>query len=75
MEEEILIKQAQAGNLDSFEILIRRHESNIYNLALILTHNEIEAEEVVQQVFVKLWKKLGWGNSSLNHHLIHGLTD
>ncbi|MCD6311883.1 MAG: sigma-70 family RNA polymerase sigma factor [Elusimicrobia bacterium] len=59
MEETALIKQAQDGDLDSFEVIIRRHESNIYNLALLLTHNDVEAEEVAQQVLVKIWKKLG----------------
>ncbi|MBI4656637.1 MAG: sigma-70 family RNA polymerase sigma factor [Elusimicrobia bacterium] len=61
MDEPTLIERierAQNGDLESFGTLIRCYESNIYNLSLLLTHNNVEAEEIAQQVFIKIWKNL-----------------
>ncbi len=53
-----LIQEILKGSLNSFETLISRYETKAYNLALKLTRNPEDAEEVLQDVFVTLYRKL-----------------
>ncbi|MCB0358734.1 MAG: sigma-70 family RNA polymerase sigma factor [Bdellovibrionales bacterium] len=53
-----LIEQFLQGSEESFEELISRYETKAYNLAMRLTRNEDDAEEVLQDVFVTLYRKL-----------------
>lgn len=53
-ETEILL-QVAAGNERAFTILFRRYSSKVYSFALKLTRSEELAEEVVQEVFIKIW--------------------
>jgi RNA polymerase sigma-70 factor, ECF subfamily len=41
---------------DALAEAYRRHSSAVFGLALRVTHNQTLAEEVVQEVFVRLWK-------------------
>ncbi|HEY0272383.1 MAG TPA: RNA polymerase sigma-70 factor [Chitinophaga sp.] len=40
-----------------FEALFRRHFKNLYAYACSMLHDEVMAEEMVQNVFCKLWEK------------------
>ncbi|MFW6134686.1 MAG: sigma-70 family RNA polymerase sigma factor [Elusimicrobiota bacterium] len=53
-----VIKEAQAGDMDSFSMLVDEYKDKIYGIALTLSGNKMEAEEVAQQIFIKLWKKI-----------------
>jgi RNA polymerase sigma-70 factor (ECF subfamily) len=53
-----LIKKFNKGSLEAFEELVSRYESKIMNLALRFTRNQEDAEEVVQDVFTTLYRKL-----------------
>ncbi len=53
-----LIAQFIAGCSASYEELIRRYETKVHNLALRLTRNAEDAEEVLQDVFVTVFRKI-----------------
>jgi RNA polymerase sigma-70 factor (ECF subfamily) len=52
-----LVKRFRKGDLDAFEELIRRYQSKAFNLAMRLTRNTEDAEEVLQDVFSTLYRK------------------
>ena len=54
----VLIKRFCRGSIEAFEELITRYESKIYNLAMRFTRNPEDAEEVLQDVFATLYRKL-----------------
>lgn len=53
-----LIKDFTKGSIEAFEELISRYESKVFNLAMRFTRNQEDAEEVVQDVFTTLYKKI-----------------
>lgn len=58
LSDNELIKKFLRGSEEAFEELISRYETKAYNLAMRLTRNEDDAEEVLQDVFVTLYRKL-----------------
>jgi RNA polymerase sigma factor (sigma-70 family) len=53
-----LIKRFQEGNNDALEILIRRHEEKIFSSIFFLVRDEYLAEDLFQNVFIKIIDKL-----------------
>jgi RNA polymerase sigma-70 factor (ECF subfamily) len=53
MNEKELITAAQSGDFDAFSKLIGEHKDKIYRLALKLTNNREDAEDIVQETFLK----------------------
>jgi RNA polymerase sigma-70 factor (ECF subfamily) len=49
-----LLTQLQAGDDASFEALFLRHYDRVYNILFRLLGNQADAEDVAQQVFLKL---------------------
>ncbi len=56
--DNMLIEKFKAGSMDAFEELIGRYESKIFNLAMRFTRNQEDAEEVLQDVFATIYKKV-----------------
>jgi RNA polymerase sigma-70 factor (ECF subfamily) len=56
-DEEKLIDQLANGSDKAFQILYSRYQGKIYKLAMRYLKCEIQAQEVVQDVFMKLWIK------------------
>ena len=54
-----LVARAQAGDQGAFRDLYRQHAGRVYALCLRLTGDARDAEERTQDVFVRLWDKLG----------------
>ncbi len=54
-----LIKELQAGNQSAFESLFHRHKDMVFKAALPMLRDHQEAEDVVQEVFVKVYKSAG----------------
>jgi RNA polymerase sigma-70 factor (ECF subfamily) len=52
-EDAALVAGAKAGDTRAFELLVARHEGKIFLVALRITRNREEAEDVVQQSFQK----------------------
>lgn len=53
-----LVEQFRNGSLLAFEELVGRYETKVFNLAMRFTRNQEDAEEVLQDVFTTLYKKL-----------------
>jgi RNA polymerase sigma-70 factor (ECF subfamily) len=53
-----LIERARAGNLDAFERIMRLHEKQVLSTALRLVGNLADAQDVAQEVFLKLHRNL-----------------
>src|SRR4051812_24468868 len=53
-----LIVAAKAGDYDAFEEIVRRYRDRIYRLARSMTRSDTEAEEVVQDAFLSLFRGL-----------------
>ena len=58
MNERELIAQARAGDFKAFTALINAHSSKIYALAKRLSGNEQDAEDIVQETFLKAIDKI-----------------
>jgi len=57
-DELTLVTAAQAGDLSAFEQLMRRYEPKIFRLAQQVTGSEADAEDVLQETFLKAFSKL-----------------
>jgi RNA polymerase sigma-70 factor (ECF subfamily) len=53
-----LLRLARDGNATTFEVLIRRHDRFLYRIARSVLRDDYEAEDVVQDTFVKAFKGL-----------------
>lgn len=53
MSEKTLIKRAQSGDFEAFNLLIKDHKDKIYRLALKLSGNREDAEDIVQETLMK----------------------
>lgn len=54
----VLVDRAKAGDPGAFDELVRRYRDRILALALHLSGNESEAEDITQEVFLKAYQKL-----------------
>jgi RNA polymerase sigma-70 factor (ECF subfamily) len=57
--EAALVAEAQAGNGKAFAALMGQYESHVYRLALNITHNAQDAEDALQDAFMKAYTHLG----------------
>jgi RNA polymerase sigma-70 factor (ECF subfamily) len=55
---EELVRAAQRGNRGAFRRLYEEHKDRVYATALRLLSRRSEAEDVTQEVFVKIYRKL-----------------
>ena len=56
--EEDAIRLAQNGDAAAFEQLYRRYSARVYNLCLRIVKNESDAEDVTQEAFLLLFRKI-----------------
>lgn len=54
-----MVRRAQAGDRTAFERLYRENVGRVFALCLRMSGDEVRAEELVQDVFVRAWRKLG----------------
>jgi RNA polymerase sigma-70 factor (ECF subfamily) len=57
-DESALVAQAKAGDQSAFSELVRRYERKIYRLAKNITRNDEDAEDVLQDAFLKAYTHL-----------------
>jgi len=53
-----LIKEAQAGNKDAFEVLVKKYDRKVLTLALRYTRSEEDAKDIYQEVFIRVYRSL-----------------
>ena len=58
-DDEALVRAAQAGDLDAFNILVQRHERPVFNVALRLLRDVGLAEDATQDAFIRAWQNIG----------------
>jgi RNA polymerase sigma-70 factor (ECF subfamily) len=57
-DEAALVAQAQQGEVEAFTELVNRYEANIFRLARHITQNPEDAEDVLQETFLKAYEHL-----------------
>jgi RNA polymerase sigma-70 factor (ECF subfamily) len=57
--ETELIARLRRRDTEALEILMRRHAGRVYRVAVGITRSDADAEEVVQDVFLSLFEKIG----------------
>ena len=73
------IQRAKDGDMAAFESLHREYVGRTYAIALRLLADEAEAEDAVQEIWVRVWERLGSFNgesafSTWLHRLATNLT-
>jgi len=53
------IEEAKKGSAEAFEYLYNKHKRRVYSLCLRMTGNTAEAEDLTQEAFIQLFRKIG----------------
>src|SRR6266567_4341290 len=53
------LRRAAGGDHDAFAELIRAHEEMVFSIALHFFHDRARAEEIAQEVFLQMYRRLG----------------
>lgn len=63
-----LVKRAQQGDSEAFASLFHAHKARIYSVCLRMTNNTAQAEDLTQDAFLQVFRKLNTfkGNSALS---------
>ena len=56
--ESTLVAEARAGSSDAFTTLLNQYDRNIYRLALNITGQQEDAEDILQETFLKAYRNL-----------------
>jgi RNA polymerase sigma-70 factor (ECF subfamily) len=57
--DHVLARAAGEGDMTAFEELYKRHNRRVYSVCLRMTHNVSEAEDLTQEAFIQLFRKIG----------------
>ena len=57
-DELTLVQAAKKGDDSAFEELVRRYDRNVFRIAQHITQNREDAEDVVQEAFLKAYSNL-----------------
>ncbi len=57
--DRVLVDAARAGDVEAFEVLVRRHEGRVYRVAFRLLGSHADAQDATQETFVRAWRGLG----------------
>ncbi|HVV07749.1 RNA polymerase sigma factor [Amycolatopsis sp.] len=58
LDDATLVARARDGDVRAYEELVRRYQTPIYRLALRMLDSAGDAEDVVQDVFLTVWRRL-----------------
>lgn len=56
--DAVLVSQARAGDEQAFRLLVERHSHAVFRLAFRITGNEQDAEDAVQEAFLRAFTQL-----------------
>ena len=59
VSEAEAIRRAQQGDAEAFECIYRLHNRRVYALCLRMVGNTAEAEDLTQEAFLQLFRKIG----------------
>lgn len=57
--ELALVEAARSGDIGAFEQLVKKYDRNVFRIAQHITQNREDAEDVVQEAFLKAYSNLG----------------
>ncbi|MGB7923260.1 MAG: RNA polymerase sigma factor [Pyrinomonadaceae bacterium] len=57
--DHALAQASAGGDMQAFEEIYQRHNRRVYSLCLRMTQNVSEAEDLAQEVFIQLFRKIG----------------
>jgi len=57
--DRAFVSRARAGDAGAFRVLVERHSRSLFGLAYRMTGNEADAEDVVQDSFLRAYRQLG----------------
>src|ERR1043165_5290838 len=58
MADSDLITRAAGGDATAFQALVERHRSMVYRVAYQFAGNHYDAEDIAQEVFIKVYRSL-----------------
>jgi RNA polymerase sigma-70 factor (ECF subfamily) len=53
------VQQAKHGSSEAFSVLVEKYRQKVFQTAMGFLHNTDDAEDLTQDIFVKVWKSLG----------------
>ena len=56
--DDAALEQARGGDSDAFRALVERHATAVFRLAYRMTGNETDAEDMVQETFLRAWREI-----------------
>ena len=59
LTDSAIVTKARLGDADAFRVLVERHGRPLFRLAFRMTGNQQDAEDVVQESFLRAWRQLG----------------
>lgn len=57
--DQAAVERVRAGDSDGFRLLVERHSRAVFRLAYRMTGNQSDADDVVQETFLKAYKQIG----------------
>ena len=70
-----LAQKSSSGNIAAFEVLYERYHRRTYSLCMRMTSSATEAEDLTQEVFIQLFRKIGsFRGASAFSTWLHRLT-
>ena len=58
-DDATLVRASKTGDVAAFEELVKRYDSKLLRIAQHVTHNREDAQDAVQEAFLKAFQKLG----------------
>jgi len=58
LPDEVVVERVRAGQTALYEILMRRYNQRLYRVALSILRDPSEAEDVMQEAYVRAWRYL-----------------
>lgn len=58
LPDEDILARVVGGDIAAFELLMRRHNTRLYRVARAVVHDDLEAEDIVQDAYVRAYAHL-----------------
>ncbi|MEN8122961.1 MAG: RNA polymerase sigma-70 factor [Bacteroidota bacterium] len=63
-DDKQLVMQLQSNEVKAFDILFHKYSKELYRFSYSLLKNDEDAKDIIQEVFLRIWKKRDEINSS-----------